>query len=406
MWDDRREAEYVADEVEALQLKRIPLNETAVLVRAGFQTRAFEECFVSHGIPYRVVGGLRFYERVEIRDAIAYMRLAKRSTDNLAFERIINTPKRGIGKQTLETIREASREQGISMVDAARGLVSAGIIKGKTGQALATLLNQLVKWHGEIETLEHATLVSNILRESGYMGMWEADKSIEADGRVENLKELVTALEEFENLDAFLEHVALVTDADAAAEEDMVSIMTMHGAKGLEFEAVFCAGWEEGLFPSQKSMEEKGKKGLEEERRLAYVAITRSKRLAWVIFAANRKVFGQWQSNTPSRFVDDMPPEHVEVINNQMGPGYVSPNQQDFERQKVAHSRRPKQRGTTHTKLQGKSSDPLGMGARVFHIKFGYGVVEKTQGDQLTVQFDKAGTKTIMKDYVKPADAV
>ena len=314
LWDGDEEARFVGEEVEMLQRNKNSLNEMAVLVRAGFQTRAFEERFLTLGVPYRVIGGLRFYERQEIRDAVAYLRVIAQPDDDLAFERIINLPKRGIGTATLETIHSFGRAHEISMSKAVKQLLTNGTLKNKLGSALATLLQSFEHWRSLIGTMSIGELTDTMLDESGYRDMWKADKSPEAQGRLDNLKELVRAMGEFESMVAFLEHVGLVTDMAENRGMDMVSIMTLHAAKGLEFNHVFLPGWEEGLFPSQRSVDENGKNGLEEERRLAYVGITRAKKTCTISFAGSRRIYNQWQSSIPSRFINELPKEHIEVF--------------------------------------------------------------------------------------------
>ncbi|MEN8659435.1 MAG: UvrD-helicase domain-containing protein, partial [Marivita sp.] len=318
-WDGEEEARWIGEEVEAMQsgtrgMAPVSLDHMAILVRASHQMRAFEDRFLTIGLPYRVIGGPRFYERMEIRDAMAYFRVVTSPDDDLAFERIVNTPKRGLGDKAQQTIQTIARANGVSLVEGARLAVEQGLIKGKGGSQLGQLVRDLDRWGRMAEDTEHSELAGVVLDESGYTTMWQNDKTPEAPGRLENLKELVKALEEFENLQGFLEHVSLIMDNDKGGDGEKVSIMTLHAAKGLEFPAVFLPGWEDGLFPSQRSMDESGLKGLEEERRLAYVGITRAEEICTISFAANRRVFGQWQSALPSRFIDELPEEHVEVL--------------------------------------------------------------------------------------------
>ena len=320
-WDGEEEARWIGDDIEAMQrgtrgIDPMSLDDMAILVRASHQMRAFEDRFLTIGLPYRVIGGPRFYERMEIRDAMAYFRVATSPDDDLAFERIVNTPKRGVGGKGLQTLQMTARENGVSLLEGTRLALQAGDVKGKAKAELTTLVAAFDRWRAEVKDAKrsHIELAEIILEESGYTQMWQNDKTPEAPGRLENLKELVKALEQFENLQGFLEHVALIMDNETDADEPKVSIMTLHGSKGLEFPAVFLPGWEDGLFPSQRSMDESGLKGLEEERRLAYVGITRAEEICTISFAANRMVYGQWNSQLPSRFVDELPPEHVEVL--------------------------------------------------------------------------------------------
>ncbi|HHC30159.1 MAG TPA: DNA helicase II, partial [Rhodobacterales bacterium] len=320
-WDGEEEARWIGDEIEAMQggsrgRAAMSLDAMAILVRASHQMRAFEDRFLTIGLPYRVIGGPRFYERMEIRDAMAYFRLAVSPDDDLAFERIANTPRRGLGDKAMQTIAHTARANGVSLVEGARIAVAEGAIKGKGGKSLDLLTQQLARWHAQVvaEAVPHVELAEMILDESGYTAHWQNDKTPEAPGRLENLKELVKALEEFDNLQGFLEHVSLIMDQESGEDGEKVTIMTLHAAKGLEYPAVFLPGWEDGLFPSQRSMDESGLKGLEEERRLAYVGITRAEELCTISLAANRRVYGQWQSQLPSRFIDELPEAHVDVL--------------------------------------------------------------------------------------------
>ncbi|KUP94450.1 DNA helicase II [Tritonibacter horizontis] len=441
-WDGEEEARWIGEEIEATQRgtrgqRPIGLNEMAILVRASHQMRAFEDRFLTIGLPYRVIGGPRFYERLEIRDAMAYFRQVISPDDDLAFERIVNTPKRGLGDKAQQTLQTVARANGVSLVDGARLALDEGLIKGKGGTALRRLVDDLARW-GRLAgdgDLSHMELAEIILDESGYTTMWQNDKNPDSPGRLENLKELVKALENFENLQGFLEHVSLVMDNDKQDAEQKVSIMTLHAAKGLEFPAVFLPGWEDGLFPSQRSMDESGLKGLEEERRLAYVGITRAEELCTISFAGNRRVFGQWQSQLPSRFVDELPEEHVEVLTppGLYGGGYgaAAPragfeeapirstieermaqadgyNSPGWKRMQARAGERgmsqPKESRTQIIDLTATSSFTLG--ERVFHQKFGYGVIAGIEGDKLEVDFEKAGLKKVVARFVTARDDI
>ena len=391
LWDGDEEARFVGEEVELQQHRGSTLNEIAVLVRAGFQTRAFEERFLTLGIGYRVIGGLRFYERAEIRDAIAYLRVVSQPDDDLAYERIINTPRRGIGTATLELIHTTARARNISMTRATQELLDASMFKGKLANALNTLLAAFTRWRGMMATHTIGEITDVMLDESGYRPMWQAETSPDAQGRLENLKELVRAMGEFENLTAFLEHVGLVTDMASNSSGDMVSLMTLHAAKGLEFDNVFLPGWEEGLFPHQRSLDEKGKDGLEEERRLAYVGITRARKTATISFAGSRRIYNQWQSSIPSRFVDQLPKEHVEVMGATGTPGESLGIRSAFLGARMPSE--PKQ----------ATVDPNASGTRIFHVKFGYGVILRKSGDTLEIAFEKAGIKKVKADFVEKA---
>lgn len=419
------------------------LDEIAILVRASHQMRAFEDRFLTIGLPYRVIGGPRFYERMEIRDAMAYFRLAVSPGDDLAFERIVNTPRRGLGDKAQQVIQRFARANGVPLVQGAALAIEAGEIKGRGAGQLRALIEGIARWHAAlgntgpmaeddlIETLapapaqSHVELAETILEESGYTEMWMNDKTPEAPGRLENLKELIKALEEFDNLQGFLEHIALIMDNDSDGAEAKVTIMTLHAAKGLEFPVVFLPGWEDGLFPSQRSMDESGLKGLEEERRLAYVGITRAEELCTISFAANRRVYGQWQSQMPSRFVDELPAAHVEVLTP---PGLYGGG--------MAHAASTGEAGTIEyratradvynspgwRRLQASGSRPVSqphearamvidataapgfaVGERVFHQKFGYGSVVSVDGDKLFIEFEKSGARHVVAKFIVPA---
>jgi DNA helicase-2/ATP-dependent DNA helicase PcrA len=464
-WDGEEEARWIGEELEAMQggargMRPISLDDMAILVRASHQMRAFEDRFLTIGLPYRVIGGPRFYERMEIRDAMAYFRVVTSPDDDLAFERIVNTPKRGLGNKAQQKIQMAARENGVSLLEGARIIVDTKGIGGKGGTELGKLVDGIARWsaltrgplmanvidddavlddgptftqpeYGPPE-MGHVELAQVILDESGYTAHWQNDKTPEGPGRLENLKELVKALEQFENLQGFLEHVSLIMDNEQEKDEPKVSIMTLHGAKGLEFPAVFLPGWEDGLFPSQRSMDESGLKGLEEERRLAYVGITRAEELCTISFAANRMVFGQWQNALPSRFIDELPEDHVDVLTPPglyggsygaagmgMGGGsgrsdleqrvqdanvYNSPG---WKRLQARKDQRPMGQPTEakNITIDMTAVSSFSMGERVFHQKFGYGAVIGIEGDKLEIEFEKAGIKKVVSRFVAAADA-
>ncbi|CAN5145018.1 UvrD-helicase domain-containing protein [soil metagenome] len=424
-WDGDEEARTIGDDIENLQRKGESLNDMAILVRASFQMRSFEDRFITLGVPYRVVGGPRFYERQEVRDALAYLKITASPDNDLAFERIVNVPKRGIGDTSIKRMHEFARRQGISLYRAAEALSATDELPAKTRTALRQLLESFSRWRQAIAGLPHTELAEIILDESGYTAMWQNDKSPEAQGRLENLKELVRSMGEFETLAGFLEHIALVMDATGDASEDKVNIMTLHSAKGLEFGTVFLPGWEEGLFPHQRSLDEKGRAGLEEERRLAYVGITRAKRRAYISFAQNRRVHNLWQSGLPSRFIDELPEAHVEVApmtNSYGGYGLGSYGTSRFEdratpfsntydtpgwqRAQKAYARGDALRSTPHLiegELVARETEGSGveMGARIFHQKFGYGRVTAIDGNKLTIDFEKAGEKRVLDSFVE-----
>jgi len=403
LWDSDEEARMVGDRTDALRREGKKLADMAILVRAGFQTRAFEERMIRLGIPYRVVGGLRFYERAEIRDAIAYMRVLNQPADDLAFERIVNVPRRGVGEVALRAMHEAARAQAIPLTKATEQLIAAGAIKGKPRESLRELLAGFARWRELLAREGHVVTLATLLDESGYVAMWKADKSPEAPGRLDNLKELVRAMADFETLAGFLDHVALVMENEEQAETDRISMMTMHAAKGLEFDTVFLPGWEEGVFPSQRSMDENGNKGLEEERRLAYVGLTRARKRAIISYAANRRIFANWQTSIPSRFVDELPAEQIEHAGSAalarqaqlMAPSIFSTGPLMARRQRVAEAweqpGRPAQ------------TESFDIGQRVFHEKFGYGVVTSADDDRLDIDFEKAGPKRVLDRFVARA---
>ncbi len=433
-WDGEEEARLIGEQVEDFQREGHSLDQMAVLVRAGFQTRAFEDRFLTLGLNYRVIGGAKFYERQEIRDALAYLRVVNQPADDLAFERIINKPRRGIGQKTLQSLYATARAKQIPLTGAVYAMLDDNLLKGKARTSLSELMADLERWRSMARSDSHILLTETILDESGYTKMWQNDKSPDAPGRLENLVELVDAMDQFENLQGFLEHVALVMDNEDADDGEKISLMTLHAAKGLEFDIVFLPGWEEGLFPSQRSMDENGTAGLEEERRLAYVGITRARKHAMICFAANRFVHGQWISAIPSRFIDEIPPDHVEVraADGTFGQGemmppsfagadkrgfdsaYETPGWQRARRHQewdstatTDNTRLPRSSGpnevTRLTVSENDSDTNYELGARVFHQKFGYGRIKLIEGNKLTIAFDKAGTKKVIDRFVEPA---
>ena len=414
VWDAEDEARWVGDEIEALQRRRHALREVAILVRASFQTREFEERFISLALPYRVIGGPRFYERQEIRDALAYLRLINQPADDLALERILNVPRRGVGSATVQELHSLARAERLPLVEAARVLASRDRLRPAARHALASFVSALDRWRTQAETISHTDLAQIVLDESGYTAMWQADRSPDATGRLENLKELVVAMAEFENLGGFLEHVSLVMDNAAEAGGDMVNLMTLHSAKGLEFDTVFLPGWEDGLFPNQRAMEENGLAALEEERRLAYVGLTRARHRAYVSFAANRRIHGQWQNAIRSRFIDELPAEHIEVVAElglQPGSSWDSGWANAIEVppaaapwQSAAPLRRPLLVSSGPVPRRGEEVSRVGgfsVGDRVFHQKFGYGSITEVEDNKLAIRFDIAGDKKVMDAYVE-----
>lgn len=395
LWNGEEEARYVGDTIESLQRKNYLLQNMAILVRASHQTREFEERLMTLGIPYRVIGGPRFYERLEIRDAVAYLRLIYEPNDSLAFERIINTPKRGLGNAALQTLHQTARYEECSLFMASHKVADTDELRGQARQALKAFINDIGRWRHLSQNLSPSELAKRVLDESGYTAHWQKEKTPESMGRLENLKEFVLALKEFETLESFLEHVSLVMETTNQANQPGINVMTLHSAKGLEFDIVFLAGWEEGLFPNQRTMEESGIKGLEEERRLAYVGLTRARKQVYILYAASRKLYGGWQSSLPSRFISELPSEHVEFM-NAVGL-FVQPqdhNNQPYK--KTTYLASPKQ--AVQSPLSGKE---FNIGERIFHIKFGYGRILDIQGDKVDVEFEHAGYKKVINSFLE-----
>lgn len=439
VWDGPEEARSICEEIESLHSKQHALSEIAILVRTGFQMREFEERLITLGVPYRVVGGPRFYERAEIRDVMAYLRMINQPDDALAFERIVNVPKRGLGAASIQKVHQLAQSHNVSLPYAARMIGGMDILRPAARNALSRLMDDFDRWRAMLHTHSHVEVTEMVLEESGYMEMWQNDKSPDAPGKLENVKEMVSAMGEFENLGGYLEHIALVMENDNNDTNEKVSLMTLHGAKGLEFDTVFLPGWEEGLFPNQRALDETGVKGLEEERRLAYVGITRAKKKAHIYFAGNRQVFGQWQSSLPSRFIDELPADHIEMESNQglygnqrqsrggwgddyadegyftsggdkYGPGWQ--RAQSWRQEQTGYSQRPQRSSppvitqTPSRPKKKKAPAPISdfaIGERVFHQKFGYGMIEDVEGNKLLVEFDKAGAKRVVDTFVTRA---
>ncbi|WP_407117912.1 ATP-dependent helicase [Bradyrhizobium sp. LMG 9283] len=452
-WDSEEEARGIGEEIEQLQRQGEKLNEIAILVRASYQMREFEDRFVTLGLPYRVIGGPRFYERAEIRDALAYLRVINSPADDLAFERIVNTPKRGLGDATVQMLHDHARKRRIPLFEAARAVVETDELKPKARGSLRDLITQFDRWRAQCEVTAHTDLAQIVLDESGYTEMWQKDRSADAAGRLENLKELVRSMEEFENLQGFLEHISLVMDREGGAEDDAVSLMTLHSAKGLEFDNVFLPGWEEGLFPSQRTLDEQGRAGLEEERRLGHVGLTRARRRAKIYFATNRRIHGTWSTTIPSRFLDELPAANVEITESKGGSawggtgGYGASRFDDMEAFGSSYSTPGWQRAQANRNRGGRSggfeeeaatfsstssagpdfgsfssrrrgpltiegelvakstgtTSEFSLSDRVFHQKFGYGRVTKIDGNKLTIAFDKAGEKKVVDSFVQRA---
>ena len=449
IWDGPEEARRVGEEIEAARRDGTSLDHMAILVRAQHQTREFEDRFIAIGLPYRIVGGFRFYERAEIRDALAYLRVVNQPADDLAFERIVNVPKRGLGDKALAKLHQLARRSGEPLTTAAARILDTDELTPQARRALGNLVGDIARWRDMARDLPHPELARQLLDESGYTAMWQAEKSAEAAGRLENLSELVRAMEEYESLGAFLEHVSLVMDNEGNRDDPQVTIMTIHAAKGLEFDTVFLVGWEEGLFPSQRAIDEGGTRSLEEERRLAYVAITRARRRATILHAANRRIYGQWTSSIPSRFVGELPPEHIDAETTMSGgesmwranwseradpfadiargtgrgPGWQraagslgagggaaagggagvdprkpggdwSPHSFTTAPTRIVESRAPA------VSIGNKGRTDLTVGQRVFHQKFGHGDIAAIEGNKLEIDFDAAGRKRVMDSFV------
>ncbi|MEQ1649750.1 MAG: UvrD-helicase domain-containing protein [Hyphomicrobiaceae bacterium] len=453
VWDDEEEARIIGEDIEKLRKERHPLNEIAVLVRASAQMRAIEDRFITLGMPYRVIGGPRFYERQEIKDAIAYLEVVANPSNDLKFERIVNVPKRGLGDTSIKKVVAYARARSMPVYFAARDIVGSDELGGKARKSLYDLLNQFERWRGEIDRIKHTELGELILDESGYTAMWQADKSPQAQSRLENLKELIRFMDQFDSLAGFLEHVSLVMDAEAGDDGDRVSLMTLHAAKGLEFGTVFLPGWEEGLFPHQRALDESGVSGLEEERRLAYVGITRGKKSVRLSFAQNRRMRGLYQSAIPSRFIDELPDNHVAVIEAkspyggahqqfggagafggsfgrpnpygksrfdddapstyrpQSSTAYDTPGWKRAEANWKGKSEAAAAKRKAPLQIEGElvaSSSSQGAGykkgERVTHQKFGAGTVAEVDGNKLTIDFDDpdAGRKRVVDSFVDP----
>jgi DNA helicase-2/ATP-dependent DNA helicase PcrA len=433
VWDGPEEARRVGEETESHMRSGGSLDDVAILVRAQFQTREFEERFIAIGLPYQIIGGFRFYERAEIRDAIAYLRLITQPADDLAFERIVNQPKRGLGDKAVATIHRHARASQQPLLLAAATLLDSDELTPQARRSLGAFVADIARWRQMAAELPHPELARIMLDESGYTAMLQADRSAESAGRLENLAELARAMEEYESLQAFLEHVSLVMDNDETRQGERVTIMTIHAAKGLEFDIVYLAGWEEGVFPSQRSLDEGGLASLEEERRLAYVAITRARRKATIIHAANRRIYGQWTSSIPSRFLAELPKAHIDEETTMTGGESLwraqwSERADPFAHLGPAQSMRASTRGpgwqrasrdgrysaepqrviearASAVSLGNKGRDDLSLGQRVFHGKFGYGTIAAIEGNKLEIDFEHSGRKRVLDSFVSLPDA-
>ena len=430
VWDGPEEARRVGEEIERLEREGASLEKVAILVRAQYQTREFEDRFIQIGLSYRIIGGFRFYERAEIRDALAYLRVIAQPADDLAFERIYNQPKRGLGAKTLEAMHRHARATGLPLAAAALELADSDELPARARGTIAGLMNGFLRWRDLSAAVTPSDLLRTVLEETGYEAMLKTDRSAESAGRLDNLAELARAMEDYETIGDFLEHVSLVMDNDAADDEEKVTLMTIHAAKGLEFDNVFLPGWEEGVFPSQRALDEGGLASLEEERRLAYVAITRARRKCTIFHAANRRIYGQWTSSIPSRFIAELPAEHVEeettltggaslwranwtehedpfanVARQQpsrtvtRGPGWQRALSTGYD----PAPKRLAEPGRSAASFAAKPRTDIVIGARVFHDKFGYGEVVGQEGNKLEIEFESSGRKRVIDSFVKPA---
>jgi len=425
VWDGDEEARQIGEEVEALQRKGESLREMAILVRATFQMRHFEDRFIEIGLPYQVIGGVRFYQRAEIKDATSYLQVLAQPSNDLAFERIVNTPKRGLGNVAIQKLHHIARIAQQPLYRAAEAIVETEELGAKARGSLKRLLDGFARWRAIAEDMSPAELAETVLEESGYTAMWQQDKTPQARGKLDNLKEMVLAMQDHESLASFLEHIALVQANDSSEDIEKISIMTLHGAKGLEFDTVFLPGWEEEVFPNRRALEETGNSGLEEERRLAYVGITRARQRCFISHAANRRVFNEWRSGIPSRFIDELPESEIEtrgetgLYGSQAasgGGGGLQSGQGAFvyDAPWIAATQRLKDRGyraggyARGKTIEGKATrietleapTAFQKGQRVFHQKFGYGAVQTVDGNHLLIDFEKAGQKKVVAAFV------
>lgn len=429
-FNGNQEAEHIVQMIEAEQKKGIPLSDMAILVRASFQTRLFEEILIRYGIPYKIIGGFKFYEREEIKDAVAYLRLALNQNDDLAFMRIVNKPKRGIGAQAMEALDKTAREKRLSLFDA----IAWAPLRPSVRKTLDSFTSIIKKGWQLAQTEKPSDTAKLLLEQSGYIQMWQLDKSAESEGRLENIRELYNVLDDFESIESFIEYATLVTDADENISGDQLVVMTLHASKGLEFNTVFLPGWEEGLFPHQKTLEESGDIGMEEERRLAYVGITRAKRKVVISFANNRRMYGQWINAMPSCFIDELDPLDIKTerpneyssyadfnavrpawgktrgfyayeTEDEEKPFYKRKDERPFSRfdqETITNGFEEERPFETHKFVKGLKSIKSGrLGKRVHHETFGCGTVIREEGDRLEIRFNSGNVRKIMARFVE-----
>ncbi|MBL6624275.1 MAG: UvrD-helicase domain-containing protein [Rhizobiales bacterium] len=414
VWSAEDEAIFISDEIDRKLISKIDLDQISILVRASFQMREIEDRLILNSIPYRVIGGPKFYERQEIRDVIAYLQLLLNQNHDLKFERILNVPKRGLGETTIRMLNDASKIYNLSLFDVSKKLIQTDELKPQQRTQLSGFIAMIENWKQKLNELDHVTLTELILEDSGYIEMWEKDKTPTSLTRIENIKELVGQIAEFNSLHEFIEHISLVLEVENDQSSSKVSLMTLHSAKGLEFDCVFMPGLEEGIFPNQRSLDEKGNSGLEEERRLAHVGMTRAKKYLYIIHSQNRRVYGNWMQSIPSRFISEISREFIDDAStlsgttiNTYGNGIQTTSAFDYQKKKLSAIDRLKAAGHFNNNIEAieEISDynnaSVLQNQRVFHTKFGYGIVIDNENDRVEVDFDKAGKKIVLSSYLE-----
>ena len=416
-FDGVSEANGISDVIEQYLTSKYKLNSVSILVRAAFQTRELEERFIKIGLPYRIIGGLKFYERAEIKDALGYLRLINQSNDDISFERIINTPKRSIGNNSVKKIHQYARQKGLCLLDASQEILKENILKPKTVKNLKTFITNIISWKKNSEKFDHITLLETVLDESGYTSMLKTEKTPEADAKLENLKELKASMKSYTSLNDFLENISLQTAIDEKWDGEKINIMTIHSAKGLEFDAVFLPGWEEGLFPHQKSIDEKGAEGIEEERRLAYVAITRAKQELYISFANQRKFYGRqndnydFYSSIQSRFIDEIDNEYTEIsIDESSDDDFIFDQDFNVESKKnspgwnrLKNNIKNNEENSVKTITLSENLTKYTVGETVKHEGFGTGKIIHIDGNKLLINFNEQGEKKVIDKFVTKA---